>query len=81
VAESMYLGQPVISTNWSATAEFVDDTNGCPVRPGSSPSNKITARMPRAPCGRIRIQYMRQNTCAGFLPIGTGRAALARRLA
>jgi glycosyltransferase involved in cell wall biosynthesis len=32
VAESMYLGKPVISTNWSATAEFVDETNGCPVR-------------------------------------------------
>jgi glycosyltransferase involved in cell wall biosynthesis len=31
VAESMYLGKPVISTNWSATAEFVDETNGCPV--------------------------------------------------
>jgi glycosyltransferase involved in cell wall biosynthesis len=31
VAESMFLGKPVISTNWSATAEFVDDTNGCPV--------------------------------------------------
>ena len=32
VAESMYLGKPVISTDWSATAEFVDATNGCPVR-------------------------------------------------
>src|SRR3954463_11057233 len=32
VAECMYLGKPVISTNWSATAEFVDETNGCPVR-------------------------------------------------
>jgi glycosyltransferase involved in cell wall biosynthesis len=32
VAEAMYLGKPVISTDWSATAEFVDDTNGCPVR-------------------------------------------------
>ena len=32
VAESMYLGKPVISTDWSATAEFVDETNGCPVR-------------------------------------------------
>lgn len=32
VAESMFLGKPVISTNWSATAEFVDETNGCPVR-------------------------------------------------
>jgi len=32
VAESMYLGKPVISTDWSATAEFIDETNGCPVR-------------------------------------------------
>lgn len=32
IAESMYLGKPVISTDWSATAEFVDETCGCPVR-------------------------------------------------
>ncbi len=32
VAEAMYLGKPVISTDWSATAEFVDETNGCPVK-------------------------------------------------
>jgi glycosyltransferase involved in cell wall biosynthesis len=32
VAESMYLGKPVISTDWSATSEFVTNTNGCPVR-------------------------------------------------
>jgi glycosyltransferase involved in cell wall biosynthesis len=32
VAEAMYLGKPVISTDWSATAEFVNDGNGCPVR-------------------------------------------------
>ncbi|WP_221032964.1 glycosyltransferase [Actomonas aquatica] len=31
VAECMYLGKPVISTDWSATAEFVDADNGCPV--------------------------------------------------
>jgi glycosyltransferase involved in cell wall biosynthesis len=31
VAESMYLGKPVISTDWSATAEFVTSRNGCPV--------------------------------------------------
>lgn len=31
VAESMYLGKPVIATNWSATAEFVSPENGCPV--------------------------------------------------
>ena len=32
IAESMYLGKPVISTDWSASAEFVDGSNGCPVR-------------------------------------------------
>ena len=32
VAECMYLGKPVISTDWSATAEFVHADNGCPVR-------------------------------------------------
>lgn len=32
VAECMYLGKPVISTDWSATAEFVNADNGCPVR-------------------------------------------------
>lgn len=32
IAESMHLGKPVISTDWSASAEFVDETNGCPVR-------------------------------------------------
>ncbi len=31
VAESMYLGKPVISTNWSATTEFLNHSNGCPV--------------------------------------------------
>ena len=32
VAECMFLGKPVISTDWSATAEFVDESCGCPVR-------------------------------------------------
>ncbi len=32
VAESMYLGKPAIATDWSATAEFVNADNGCPVR-------------------------------------------------
>ncbi len=32
VAESMALGKPVISTDWSATTEFVNAGNGCPVR-------------------------------------------------
>jgi len=32
VAECMLLGKPVICTDWSATAEFVNAANGCPVR-------------------------------------------------
>lgn len=31
VAESMFLEKPVISTDWSATSEFLNHTNGCPV--------------------------------------------------
>ncbi len=34
VAECMRLGKPVISTDWSATAEYVTPENGCPVRAG-----------------------------------------------
>jgi glycosyltransferase involved in cell wall biosynthesis len=32
VAECMFLGKPVISTDWSATSEYVTRDNGCPVR-------------------------------------------------
>jgi glycosyltransferase involved in cell wall biosynthesis len=32
IAEAMLLEKPVISTDWSAPAEFIDATNGCPVR-------------------------------------------------
>ena len=32
VAEAMFLGKPVIATDWSGTAEFVTAANGCPVR-------------------------------------------------
>ncbi len=32
IAESMYLGKPVIATDWSATAEYVNERTGCPVR-------------------------------------------------
>ena len=32
VGECMYLGKPVIATDWSATAEFLDESCGCPVR-------------------------------------------------
>jgi glycosyltransferase involved in cell wall biosynthesis len=31
VAECMYLGKPVIATDWSATAEYLTAENGCPV--------------------------------------------------
>jgi glycosyltransferase involved in cell wall biosynthesis len=37
VAEMMAHGKPVISTDWSATTEFVDAETGCPVR-----SNLVT---------------------------------------
>jgi glycosyltransferase involved in cell wall biosynthesis len=32
VAESMYLGKPVIATGWSATSEYLNHENGLPVR-------------------------------------------------
>lgn len=32
VAECMYLGKPVIATDWSATTEYLNATNGAPVR-------------------------------------------------
>lgn len=32
LAEAMFLGKPVISTNWSATTEFVTPANGGPVQ-------------------------------------------------
>lgn len=32
VAECMYLGKPTISTDWSATAEYLNNQNGYPVR-------------------------------------------------
>jgi glycosyltransferase involved in cell wall biosynthesis len=32
VAECMFLGKPVIATDWSATAEFLNGSNGAPVR-------------------------------------------------
>lgn len=31
VAEAMALGKPVITTNWSATTEFADETCACPI--------------------------------------------------
>jgi len=31
IAESMYLGKPVIATDWSATAEYLNASNGLPV--------------------------------------------------
>ncbi len=31
VAECMFLGKPVIATDWSGTAEFVNAANGCPI--------------------------------------------------
>lgn len=40
VAECMLLGKPVICTDWSATAEFVNAANGCPVRYRLAPLEK-----------------------------------------
>lgn len=31
MAEAMYLGKPVIATNWSANTDYMDETNSCPV--------------------------------------------------
>jgi glycosyltransferase involved in cell wall biosynthesis len=31
LAESMYLGKPVIGTNWSGNVDFMDSANSCPV--------------------------------------------------
>lgn len=31
MAEAMYLGKPVIGTNWSANVDFMDQSNSCPV--------------------------------------------------
>ncbi len=42
-AEAMMLGRPVIATDWSATAEFIDETCGLPI-----PVRLIPARDPRA---------------------------------
>ena len=32
LAESMFLGKPVIGTNWSGNVDFMDETNSCPVK-------------------------------------------------
>jgi glycosyltransferase involved in cell wall biosynthesis len=32
LAEAMYLGKPVIGTNWSANTDFMSQENSCPVR-------------------------------------------------
>lgn len=34
LAECMYLGKPVIATDWSASTEFLNSSNGLPVRAG-----------------------------------------------
>jgi glycosyltransferase involved in cell wall biosynthesis len=47
VAECMHLGKPVISTDWSATAEFVTPANGCPV-----PARLVTLEATHGPYAR-----------------------------
>lgn len=32
LAECMYLGKPVIGTNWSGNVDFMDEHNSCPIR-------------------------------------------------
>ncbi len=34
LAECMYLGKPVIATDWSGTTDFINANNACPVRAG-----------------------------------------------
>ena len=47
VAECMHLGKPVLSTDWSATAEFVTPDNGCPV-----PARLVTLEATHGPYAR-----------------------------
>ncbi len=47
VAECMHLGKPVITTDWSATAEFVTPANGCPV-----PARLVTLEATHGPYAR-----------------------------
>ncbi|MFZ9837988.1 MAG: glycosyltransferase [Opitutaceae bacterium] len=66
VAECMHLGKPVISTDWSATAEFVTPANGCPV-----PARLVTLDATHGP-------YVRGGTWAD--PDVAAAAAHLRRL-
>jgi glycosyltransferase involved in cell wall biosynthesis len=69
VAECMHLGKPVISTDWSATAEYVTTANGCPVRAPSSPSIATTGPTRRARRGPSPIPTTPPPTCARCSPI------------
>jgi glycosyltransferase involved in cell wall biosynthesis len=40
LAEAMYLGKPVIGTNWSANTDFMTQENSCPVRYTLTPIEK-----------------------------------------
>lgn len=44
VAEAMLAGVPAVSTNWSATAEYIDETVGYPVDAALRPANDDTGR-------------------------------------
>ncbi len=44
VAEAMLAGVPAVATNWSATAEYVDETVGYPVDAPLRPANDETGR-------------------------------------
>lgn len=80
VAECMYLGKPVISTDWSATAEFVNATNGCPVRCKVVPIEKthgpyVKGQLWAEPDITHAAEWMRQLFADRQLAVRLGAAA------
>lgn len=82
VAECMYLGKPVIATDWSATAEYLDARNGCPV-----PARLVALERNHGPYARgqtwaepdvgIAADWMRRLAAAPDLGRRLGAAARA----
>jgi len=82
VAECMYLGKPVISTDWSATAEFVNARNGCPVRYTLATIEKnhgpyVKGQMWAEPDVAHAAEWMRRLFADRALASGIGAAARA----
>jgi glycosyltransferase involved in cell wall biosynthesis len=76
VAEAMYLGKPVISTDWSATAEFVTAENGLPVR-----CRPVTLERSHGPYAKGQVWADPDlDHAAEQMRRVAGDAALARRL-